>query len=374
MELSFVFKSFGVKVAFNTIAMGNLVDKYSGKSKIVSCEMVKKKLPEIGDGSANNCKVSIVFRLLGLKLVLTAVKDDSMIVRRKLIPAEPEKKQQPLSLYKDIPDENEAVPVEINDVLDIETVPEEFKDVIDIETDPVFIHEDVPIRNEYEYYEEPEVEWKVEIERDFKDWLSALKDRPEVESREKNTPDIYTFYEQLTAITNEIRKGTRKSSESLIHFEGSIEVFLKSLADIDSRIAKLESEKDKDLEKNVKQLIMTLVEVSERICRVGKSVIVPPKKVLFGYNNQLKQIIKNTKKGVEILSSHVERLLLEKGVVRIKTVGEQFDPTKMIAIVAEVVNNVPVDFVAEEFSPGYIFNENVLKFAEVKVSKKYEGK
>ena len=37
-------------------------------------------------------------------------------------------------------------------------------------------------------------------------------------------------------------------------------------------MVKLESDKDKDLEKNVKQLIMTLVEVAERMSRVGQAV------------------------------------------------------------------------------------------------------
>jgi len=358
MELSFTFKSFGVKVAFN--ALGNLAEDSGGKKSIVSYNMVKKKLPKIGDELDNNREVSLIFGLLGQRLVVTTIKDSSLIVPGKLISAAPEKRQLPLPQNEDIDDE-------------VEIVPEEFNEVTDIVPDPVSTHEEEPIRNEYENHEGPEVEWKVEIERDFKDWLCELKDQPEVEILE-NTPDIYSFYEQLTAIRNEIRKGTRKSSESLIHFEGNLERFLKSLADIDNRIAKLESDNNKDLEKNLKQLIMTLVEVAERMNRVGQAVLVPPKKVLFGYNNQLKQIIKNTKKGVEILSSHMDTLLQEKGVVRIKTVGEQFDPTKMIAIVAEVVNDVPADFVAEEFSPGYIFNGNVLKFAEVKVSKKQEGK
>ncbi|MGR3218628.1 MAG: nucleotide exchange factor GrpE [Candidatus Anammoxibacter sp.] len=211
------------------------------------------------------------------------------------------------------------------------------------------------------------VDWKMEMERDFKSWLGELSSPPDVVLSDE-TPDIYSFYEELSVLANEMRRGNRKSSESLSRFDNSVEELLNGVNDIKSRLALLESDKNKERSTDPKQLIMSLVEIAERMGRMGRAIDAPSRKGLFGFRNERKQSLENIKKGIDILVSHMESLLQKEGVERIKTVGSRFDPAKMIAVAAETIDNIPVNFVAEEISRGYMFDGNVVKFAEVKVS------
>ncbi|MGR3317540.1 MAG: nucleotide exchange factor GrpE [Candidatus Anammoxibacter sp.] len=211
------------------------------------------------------------------------------------------------------------------------------------------------------------IDWKIEMERNFKNWLNELVSPPDVVILDE-TPDIYSFYEELSVLANEMRRGNRKNSESLSRFDNSIEEFLNCVSDIKNRLALLESDKSKERSTDPKQLIMSLVEIAERMSRMEKAIVAPPKKGFLGLRKEWKQSLENIKTGIAILVSHVESLLQKEGVERIKTAGSRFDPAKMIAVAAETIDDIPVNFVAEEISQGYVFNGNVLKFAEVKVS------
>ena len=226
----------------------------------------------------------------------------------------------------------------------------------------------VPEENSIEKTDKNEfIDWKMEMERDFKSWLDELISPPDVALQDE-TPDIYSFYEELSVLANEMRRGNRKNSEALSRFDNSIEEFLNCVSDIKGRLALLESDKSKERSSDPKHLIMSLVEIAERMSRMGRAIAAPSRKGLFGGRNEWKQSLGNIKKGIAILVSHVESLLQKEGVERIKTAGSRFDPAKMIAVAAETIDDIPVNFVAEEISRGYMFNGNVLKFAEVKVS------
>lgn len=212
------------------------------------------------------------------------------------------------------------------------------------------------------------IDWKKGLESDFKAWLDELDELPEIELLDE-TPDIYSFYEELTSITNEMRKGNRKNSESLSHFNSNVNEFIDCINNIKDSLTISESSKVSQSTSGLKDIILSVVEILERMTRMQHAIAAPQKRGIFGYGNNRNDTFGNIKKGISILVSHLESLLKKEGVNRIKTIGCEFDPARMIAVEAEMVNEVPANFVAAEISPGYLLNENVLKFAEVKVSK-----
>ena len=77
----------------------------------------------------------------------------------------------------------------------------------------------------------------------------------------------------------------------------------------------------------------------------------------------------NWQQGFSILVTHFEKLLELAGVQRQKTVGATFDPVTMIAIATIVPNGRPLNVVVEEVAPGYRWRDEVLRPAEVKITK-----
>jgi molecular chaperone GrpE len=76
------------------------------------------------------------------------------------------------------------------------------------------------------------------------------------------------------------------------------------------------------------------------------------------------------KKGFELLNNNFEKLLKEEGVEPMNSEGQLFDPYKHEAMMVEERDDLPENTIIEELDKGYYFNNNVLRPAKVKISKK----
>ncbi len=71
--------------------------------------------------------------------------------------------------------------------------------------------------------------------------------------------------------------------------------------------------------------------------------------------------------GIERIFGQFAQLLEQKGVRRIPTVGERFDPALHEALLS-IHGPQPKDTILEEFSPGYVRGERTLEPSKVSVS------
>lgn len=106
------------------------------------------------------------------------------------------------------------------------------------------------------------------------------------------------------------------------------------------------------------------------------------KKLIQHYDDLIRalnilEVIENgesMKKGFELLVKNFEKLLEEEGVRPMNCEGEKFDPYKQEAMMVEVRDDLPENTIIEEIDKGYFFNNNVLRPAKVKISKKSDLK
>jgi len=74
-------------------------------------------------------------------------------------------------------------------------------------------------------------------------------------------------------------------------------------------------------------------------------------------------------KGVELISTNLNKLLEKHGLEKIKTINEKFDPNKHEALMKQP-SEQPENTVIEEIQPGYLLHGKVLKTAKVIISSK----
>jgi len=74
--------------------------------------------------------------------------------------------------------------------------------------------------------------------------------------------------------------------------------------------------------------------------------------------------------GVDMISKQLHRLLEEKGLKRIKSMGEKFNPHEHEAIEVVEGGKNEEDTISEELQPGYTLNGRIIRPAKVKVVKK----
>jgi molecular chaperone GrpE len=73
--------------------------------------------------------------------------------------------------------------------------------------------------------------------------------------------------------------------------------------------------------------------------------------------------------GVDMIIKQLHALLKAKGLEKIKTVGEKFDPHKHDALTIVEDQDVDNDTVVEELQTGYLLSGRILRPAKVKVAK-----
>ncbi|PNV79169.1 MAG: nucleotide exchange factor GrpE [Dictyoglomus turgidum] len=90
--------------------------------------------------------------------------------------------------------------------------------------------------------------------------------------------------------------------------------------------------------------------------------------------------IKHTRKkdaiieGVQMIYKQFENLLEKEGVVKMETIGKNFDPNLHEAVGIEEVSDGEDNIILKEISPGYLFKNRLLRPARVIVSKKIQKK
>ncbi len=76
--------------------------------------------------------------------------------------------------------------------------------------------------------------------------------------------------------------------------------------------------------------------------------------------------------GLNIVYKNFLHVLKNDGLKKIDSLGKNFDPYKHEAFLQIVDNSKPENTVLEELQKGYMLNENVIRPAKVKISKKGE--
>ncbi|MGB9788815.1 MAG: nucleotide exchange factor GrpE [Dictyoglomus turgidum] len=90
--------------------------------------------------------------------------------------------------------------------------------------------------------------------------------------------------------------------------------------------------------------------------------------------------IKHTRKkdaiieGIQMIYKQFENLLEKEGVVKMETIGKNFDPNLHEAVGIEEVSDGEDNVILKEISPGYLFKNRLLRPARVIVSKKIQKK
>jgi molecular chaperone GrpE len=217
----------------------------------------------------------------------------------------------------------------------------------------------------------PELEaWKQRLRQQFESWLESMEQMPEIQEQ-TDAPDLYSLYEELTALRNETRKGNRKSAEVFSRVAESLDRFQDEMKRLDEQLSRIESAAG-DKAALPRSYFLALVELFDRMHRLGAAFERPPQPGRFAFfssDGPWRKAWANWQHGFSILVSHFERLLELSGVQRLNTVGTTFDPVTMLAVATVDPNGRPPNVVVEEVAPGYRWRDEVLRPAEVKITK-----
>jgi GrpE len=214
------------------------------------------------------------------------------------------------------------------------------------------------------------VAWKQRLREQFELWLESVEQMPDNQGPAE-APDLYSLYEELTALRNESRKGNRKSAEIFSRFGESLDHFQEQIGRIGEQMTRIEVARG-DPAMLPHSYFLGLVELVDRMQRLGAAFERPPQPGRFaflGSDAAWRKAWANSQQGFSILVSHLEKLIQQAGIQRLNTVGAVFDPVTMLAVATLAPNGRPLNVVVEEVAPGYRWRNEILRPAEVKITK-----
>jgi molecular chaperone GrpE (heat shock protein) len=212
--------------------------------------------------------------------------------------------------------------------------------------------------------------WKQRLRQQFELWLESVEQMSEAQEP-TDAPDLYSLYEELTALRNESRQGNRKAAEVFSRFDESLGRFQDEIRRLPDQLSRLESTPGNQAALP-RSFLLALVELVDRMHRLGAALERSPQPRRFAFwspDGRWRKAWANWQHGFSILVTHFEKLLEQAGVQRLDTVGTPFDPVTMFAVATIAPNGRPLNVVVEEVAPGYRWRDEVLRAAEVKITK-----
>jgi len=216
-------------------------------------------------------------------------------------------------------------------------------------------------------------EQNTELLKDFQNYLEQSHSNEPFSAVEQ--PDLNTLLSELTTLKTEVKTESRHFKSTLDTLSSALDAvqddnktLTAELAKSDERIASQETE-------IMRSMLLEMVELYDKL-NTGIGVLQSHRPVnrLFQHS-QKKDIrfIEQFKQGQIMTIKRFERLLQDHHIKVVECIGQRLDPATMSAV--ETGNNPKIDngIVLEELRKGFLYQNQVLRLAEVKVNKTKVG-
>jgi molecular chaperone GrpE len=184
-------------------------------------------------------------------------------------------------------------------------------------------------------------------------------------------PDLSTLLSEMAGLRSEVKAESRHFkttldtlSDALTTLQTDNKALADELAAHGENLQQMRSE-------TLRMVLLELVDIYDRLT-VGYGVLQNYHPVSSLFNHSKKQdvrFIKSFKEGQSMTLKRFEQLLQRHNVYAIDCVGKQLDPRTMSAVEISRDSKLDNGIVIEELRKGFLFEENVLRLAEVKVNK-----
>ena len=184
-------------------------------------------------------------------------------------------------------------------------------------------------------------------------------------------PDLSTLLGEMAGLKSEVKAESRHFKatldtlgNALTALQADNKVLADELATHSDRLQQARSE-------TLRSVLLEMVDIYDRLT-VGFGILQNYQPVSSLFGNSAKQdvrFIESFKEGQAMTLKRFEQLLQRHQVYAIDCVGKLLDPRTMSAVEISHDSELDNGIVIEELRKGFLFQENVLRLAEVKVNK-----
>lgn len=186
--------------------------------------------------------------------------------------------------------------------------------------------------------------------------------------------DLFTLFVELAGLRNEVRTESRLVKEALDQFRGVFDTLQSShaaMAQELQRSERAERERGRDL---LRPLLLDILDIRDRLAAAVKNRPVRGERWYDGFRRKRQSEPDGSREGTSMTLRRLDQMLLSRRVMPIDMMGRPFDP-KLGRVVATVEDPAMGNgIVVEEMRQGFLWEEELLRPAEVVVNKRATDK
>ena len=213
---------------------------------------------------------------------------------------------------------------------------------------------------------------KTELLEDFQKYLQQDQ---QVRLTAGDQPDMNTLLAELTALKTEVKAQSRQFKNTLDTLSSALDMAQDNNKMLATELLGQAEKQEQQHAEFMRLMLLEMVDLYDRLAN-GATVLqnYQPINALFNHSRKKDvRFIERFKEGQLMTIKRFEQLLHSHQVREIECVGKLLDPMTMIAIETDDNPKHLNGMVLEELRKGFLYQDQVLRLAEVKVNKTKAG-
>jgi molecular chaperone GrpE len=208
----------------------------------------------------------------------------------------------------------------------------------------------------------------------FRGYLDMVDDGEEPPDDPGETADLFSVLVEMAALRSEVRTESRLVKEALEQFRGVFDSLQASQATLQRELDRARTETRDQAQSALRPLLLDVIDLRDRlVAALTLSAVARPR-----WHDRLwrrdRSGVAAWQEGLRMTLRRLDQVLLDRRVVATQLAGLPFDPRLARAIGTAADSSVAEGTVIKEVRAGFLWDDQVLRTAEVIVSKGDAGK
>ena len=196
----------------------------------------------------------------------------------------------------------------------------------------------------------------------------AYLDTYQVDEETQQT-DLFSLFTELAALRNEVKLESRQVKNALDLFKGTFDTLQSSHDQLTHELEHCRNEQSRQIRENTRTLLLAFLDVYDRL-EAGMTTLNSYTSSWIHLCKRENRLIRGLQEGQAMTLRRLDKLLASYGVRPLEVLNKPLDPHCMRAVEVDSQPKVKNGIVTGELRKGFMWEEEVLRPAEVKVNKR----
>lgn len=205
--------------------------------------------------------------------------------------------------------------------------------------------------------------------------FQAYLDTAEADAPEPRTEasDLYSLFVEVAGLRSEVRIESRLVKEALDQFRGVFDTLQASQASVQQELDRARSAARDQADAALRPLLLDVIDLRDRLLAALKLAAAPRSSWAGRLLRRPAPGGEAWQEGLRMTLRRLDQTLLDRRVAPMQLVGQPFDPKRARVVATSADGSAADGTVLEEVRAGFLWDGQVLRTADVVVSKRTIG-